>query len=569
MKKVLNGLVIVLALTLSACATRELNTNYSNVTGWNYNNPSTTGFAVTGGVGNVNPIGMVPIQGGVFTVEETDEFITAARNIAPRTVTVSSFYMDKYEITNLNWNEYLNWMEVVFGEVAPELVQQAKPDEKVWREDLAYNEPYLQNYFTHPAFEFYPVVGVTWKQATAYCTWRTDRVNEMALVSEGVIDIPHFEWLHYGIADKPLNKYGQPRKLKKDMKSPKEEWEEKWDVKHHPEYKLVDVLDTVGVADDKSGRTIITWYRPSYEWIRDHFVFNTEKYLLSSTYNPDGPYKKLDFRGRQRKVTRADGILITGYRLPTEAEWEFAAYAPVAGENGLTIKGKVYPWSGYYPRDLSQNNISKMQANYVRGRGDMMGVSGALNDGYVITAPVDAFQPNDFGLYNMAGNVNEWCQDVYRETSFEETQEYNSYRGNVFIRPLKGTNGYELDSLGCIATEIEMDGDRRNYKDGDSISIFNTNSHYPLFPTEEWKAHQEKMGKTVKSDPTDVLAPRISNNSRVYKGGSWADRIYWLSPSRRRWLDEDKCSATIGFRCAMSTLGDQIPSTPQKGNKRN
>jgi formylglycine-generating enzyme required for sulfatase activity len=47
-----------------------------------------------------------------------------------------------------------------------------------------------------------------------------------------------------------------------------------------------------------------------------------------------------------------------------------------------------------------------MQANFVRGRGNMMGVSGALNDRHVITNPVDAFGPNDFGLYNMAGNVN-------------------------------------------------------------------------------------------------------------------------------------------------------------------
>lgn len=551
MKKVLNGLVIVLALTLSACALPDLNTSISNTTGWNYNNPRTTGFAVTGGVGNVNPIGMVPIQGGVFTVEETDEFITAARNIAPRTITVSSFYMDKYEITNLNWNEYLNWMEVVFGEVAPHLVQQAKPDEKVWREDLAYNEPYLQNYFTHPAFEFYPVVGVTWKQAMNYCQWRTDRVNEQLLFFAEAIDQPHFEYLNIGISDE------EPRKTLSDPnpQSDKKWFEDKYNV------RLTDTIDQTFKRNLKGDSITITWYRPSYEWIRDHFVFNTEKYLLSSTYNPDGPYKKLDFRGRQRKVTRDDGILITGYRLPTEAEWEFAAYAPVAGEDGLTIKGKVYPWSGYYPRDLSQNNISKMQANYVRGRGDMMGVSGALNDGYVITAPVDAFQPNDFGLYNMAGNVNEWCLDVYRETSFEETQEYNSYRGNIYTRPKMGDKGgYELDSLGCIVTEIEYEGDRRNYKDGDSISIFNTRTNYPLVITDSTRH---------RVDPTDVLAPRISNNSRVYKGGSWADRIYWLSPSRRRWLDEDKCSATIGFRCAMSTLGDQIPSTPQKGNKRN
>jgi formylglycine-generating enzyme required for sulfatase activity len=62
----------------------------------------------------------------------------------------------------------------------------------------------------------------------------------------------------------------------------------------------------------------------------------------------------------------------------------------------------------------------------------------------------------------------------------------------------------------------------------------------------------------VKFDPTDILAPKITKNTRVYKGGSWRDRIYWLNPSSRRYLDQDKSSSTIGFRCAMSTVGNQI-----------
>ena len=65
-----------------------------------------------------------------------------------------------------------------------------------------------------------------------------------------------------------------------------------------------------------------------------------------------------------------------------------------------------------------------------------------------------------------------------------------------------------------------------------------------------------------KDELTNVLAPRITKNTRVYKGGSWADRIYWLNPSTRRYMDQDKASSKIGFRCAMSTLGDQIPGTP-------
>ena len=92
MKKVFKYLMIVSVATLAvSCQQRELNTRVSNTTGWNYFDQRTTNFEANEGVGNVNPVGMVPIQGGSFTVGEKDEFITAPRNNETRTLTVSSF----------------------------------------------------------------------------------------------------------------------------------------------------------------------------------------------------------------------------------------------------------------------------------------------------------------------------------------------------------------------------------------------------------------------------------------------------------------------------------------------
>lgn len=483
-KSITKVALLIVGIALVVAAGKKNDTSTSRATGWKYNDISGTGFTVKSGFKTQIPNGMVAIEGGSYTIGEKGEFVTAESESRKRRITVSSFFMDQYEIRNVDWREYTNWMTVVFGKTVPDLVQKAEPNVQTWREELAYNEPYLQNYFTHPAFDQYPVVGITWEQAMDYCAWRTDRVNEMALINAGIIAAPDFS-------------------------------------------KIANL---------------------SYDSIRTNFVFNTQKYLLQNEYQPtSGKNSKKNLAGNVRKVDMSDGILFSDFRLPTEAEWEFAAFSIRADKDGFVTEGRIYPWSGSQLRNPSKKDRGKMQANFVRGRGDMMGTSGSLNDDATITAPVDAYFPNDFGLYNMAGNVNEWVLDVYRQTSFDDVAEYNSFRGNVYLSPKPtgkdgfGRNIYAIDPLGRILNDSILDV--RDYKDGDAQSKINFSLNTTVNVVDTF-------------DITDVLRPIVSNKTRIYKGGSWKDRVYWLNPSTRRYMEQDKSANDIGFRCAMSMIGN-------------
>ena len=104
-------------------------------------------------------------------------------------------------------------------------------------------------------------------------------------------------------------------------------------------------------------------------------------------------------------------------------------------------KEEYIPWDGHNVRNAAPKNRGEMMANFVRGRGDMMGVAGSLNDNGSITTDVKSYWPNDYGLYCMAGNVNEWVQDVYRPLTSEDMDGFNPFRGNVFTDLKRDVNG--------------------------------------------------------------------------------------------------------------------------------
>lgn len=654
---------------IASCAREQ-----SNTTGWDYNNPKQGGFQKIPFLDQETGPGLVLVEGGTFTMGRAEEDVMYDWNNRPARVTVSSFYMDQTEVTNFNWLEYLYWISRAY-QTHPLVYRNALPDTLCWRSPLGFNEKYVDYYLRHPAYRDYPVVGVSWLQASDFCKWRTDRVNEYILVREGVLKF------------------------------------------------------NVDQANENT--------------------FNTESYLANQYHEgeviPEGGIQDLDpskVNGKKlgsRIVRMEDGILLPRYRLPTEAEWEYASYGLVGnlepGSENISDR-RQYPWNGHWVRNDEDQFKGSIRANFVRGRGDYMGVAGNLNDAADVTAPVTQYWPNDYGLYNMAGNVSEWVLDVYRPLSSEDFDEFRPFRGNVFNTKLLNNEGvintknalveydvhgmkeylneferiryqrisadkhdpndtiipiglsknvqsrnptrrgYEPDPFfishgrqkdsielgllrrineildkaieykndkydieasqliqdqifeGLFADELRTgpDGEeysfevvtmlrqgfsefitntpgklkyrnvteeenigRLNYRRDDYIDYLDGDIESSIyFENDDRKnainqatrdpnliMYQDQYeefgldGEQVKpGDRTSWPTTLISDKSRVYKGGSWKDRAYWIIGANRRFLDEDQSMSTLGFRCCMDRVGSPVGLSGKSSRKK-
>jgi gliding motility-associated lipoprotein GldJ len=294
---------------------------------------------------------------------------------------------------------------------------------------------------------------------------------------------------------------------------------------------------------------------------KDSESFNTSAYL-EGQYQGNVKKNLPDLKtGGERGVRFEDGILLPSYMIPTEAQWEYAALAlqgnqAVSGDELITDR-RIYPWNGNTARYKKHNkNQGNILANFKRGKGDYMGMSGALNDNASIPATVRSFLPNDFGLYHMAGNVSEWTADVFRPMTSQElvdadNNDLNPYRGNYYTEVIRDKDGkaIEKDSLGRLKRKSLTDEELANRENYRKSNVKNYND-------DDSEDVEYGYGKTS----------LISDKARVIKGGSWADRLFWLSPGARRFKDEDKSDRTIGFRCSMSRVGAEAFKSGKSGN---
>ncbi len=329
----------------------------------------------------INPYGMVYIPSGTLHIGPSDQDVNSSYTQRAKSISIQGFYMDDTEITNNEYRQFVNWVVdsllhtwqdhvlqnqegedyIDWGqenswedETAQDLFYQGDekfagkkeldvrnleytyqwydwqraahdrdmsnrtkyikedvvniyPDTLCWIRDFAYsyNEPMTRNYFWHPAFDDYPVVGVNWRMAQGFTYWRTNLWNAYVVPEKGEVNSEDF-------------------------------------------------------------------------------------------------------------------------RLPTEHEWEYAA----RGGHALA----PFPWGGYYTR----NAKGCLLANFKPGRGNYP------EDGGLYTVKADAYYPNDYGLYNMAGNVSEWTSSAYDENAYSFVHDLNS---DLRYDVTRDENGNIIDDL--------------------------------------------------------------------------------------------------------------------------
>ena len=348
------------------------------------------------------PYGMTLVPGGAFIMGKADDDIADMKNAPPKTVTVRSFYMDETEITNAEYRQFTNWVR-----------------DSIIRMRLAIEADFEG---AEPG---------------------ADGIGEFAFLDADPENMTVYEKYMYDNYTSFSEDY-QGRKLNNDI-------DIIWDTRDYPDEAYARVMDSMYIPLEESyngQRTIdVKKLKFKYRWMdiqaaarskgqkRSEFIKTEEVAVYPDTtvwikdfnYSYNEPmhndyywhtaYDDYPVVGVSWEQARAfsqwrtlyhnayrnkKGIHnVPSYRLPTEAEWEYAA------RGGL--QSATYPWGGPY----TKNDRGCFMANFKPLRGDYAA------DQALYTVEARSYEPNDYDLYNMAGNVAEWVHSSYDPAAYE------------------------------------------------------------------------------------------------------------------------------------------------------
>ncbi|RPD99646.1 gliding motility lipoprotein GldK [Aureibaculum marinum] len=409
------------------------------------------------------PLGMTLIPGGAFTMGKTDEDIAGALNTPSRTVTVRPFYMDETEITNAEYREFVVWVrdsivrtqlallaeEQGFGAASADL--DAGPSKS--------SDDGIQKYkFAEPD-----------TTANVYYKYMMDNYGSLGDLNSPT-EGKALNWepeLIWNVADYPDASYAEA------MDSLYLPITEVFDGKRIINTKkllyLYYTFDREGAARNSSNRkdyikkNVVEVYPDTTVWVKDfNYSYNDpmhQDYFWHQAYN-DYPVVGVtwyqakafcDFRTQKKNrylANKKGGGRVPNFRLPTETEWEFAA------RGGLEYA--KYPWGGPY----TVTDRGCFMANFKPQRGDYAA------DGALYTIEAKSYTPNDYGLYNMAGNVSEWTDTAYDPASY--------YLGSTMNPNVNDSNNKRKVIRGGSWKDVAyfLEVSTRDYEYGDSARSY-------------------------------------------------------------------------------------------------
>ena len=344
-----------------------------------------------------DPYGMVFIPQGSYTMGAADEDITNSFLVQPKTISVSAFFMDETEITNDEYRQFVNWVK---DSIARTILGDVRPEEFLIEENVKTGEVYDPPY-------------LNWKTEIEWSSEDQDvrdALEELYLPEHEryfrrkEIDTRKLMYSYYWV-----DLHAAARK----------------DFSEESDYRNAGLANRPQGLRDRSvyvRNEMIAVYPDTLAWIHDYtYSFNdplTEKYFWHPAYDH---YPVVGVNWKQARAfcvwrteflnahlrAQKDGTSLAEFRLPTEAEWEWAA------RGGYDLN--PYPWGGPYTR----NEKGCFLANFKPLRGNY------IADGGLRTVIVAHYPANDWGLYDMAGNVAEWTNSAFDPSSYNFTWDMN------------------------------------------------------------------------------------------------------------------------------------------------
>jgi len=363
----------------------------------NYNAGELTGVQGRKGWFESEPYGMVFVPMGSYNMGPSDQDVAWAMNSFTKTVSVDAFWMDATEVTNNEYRQFVHWVR--------DSIMRRKLGEVI--EDYLIAEDEFGNPIDPPIINWEVEIDPRDEEVA-------EILNEMYLAEHErfyrrkEIDTRKLMFEYYRVdmqqAAKKSNRYD-------------------FNTRQYNGTAINAQGEQIDV-DDRSAfviRDVINVYPDTLCWISDFTYSFNEPYTNMYFWHP--AYDNYPVVGVNWKQARAFSVWRTQYlndylrrsgegfvqdfRLPNEAEWEYAA----RGNLDLSM----YPWGGYYTRNKSGcflANFKPLRGNYV-------------DDGGMITTAVGSYSPNEYGLFDMAGNVAEWTSNAYDESAYRFQHDMN------------------------------------------------------------------------------------------------------------------------------------------------